>query len=224
MIKYIKRCSKKKLLTKQSRWGIFLQPFLEGNDMKTKVLLLISMLAVVACAPILCLSDHGIFPVYNMTHLSTTGGDVYNFYSPGINYTFNSKQNFGFFSSVSILFPRKSSQNGESIKNSDYYEKKLGGDLLMGAGMKFNTGEKFTLLPSVGLHINAIRLRGKELYKDFYNLSFGIGLNLQARYGIGKRLDGTAFASTSWDFVDLIHQENRLQNGLILTFGLGITL
>jgi hypothetical protein len=95
---------------------------------------------------------------------------------------------------------------------------------MMGAGMKFETGEKLTLLPSVGVHMNAIRLRGKELYKDFYNLSFGVGLNLQARYGLGKRFDGTAFTSASWDFVDLIHEENKLQNGFVLTLGIGITL
>jgi hypothetical protein len=192
--------------------------------MKKQGLLLIVIITAVICTPLICFSDHGIFPIYNMTHLSTTEGDVYNFYSPGINYTYNSRKEFGFFTSFSLLFPRKSSQNGESIKNSDYYDSKLGGDLMMGAGMKFETGEKVTLLPSFGLHLNGIRLRGKELYKDFYNLSFGVGINLQARYSIGKRLDGTAFASTSWDFVDLIHQENRLQNGFILTLGLGITL
>ena len=192
--------------------------------MRRHTLLLVLILAAVLCVPFLSFSDHSIFPVYNVTHLSTTEGDVYNLHSPGINYTFNSRQEFGFFSSISILFPSRSSQNGESIKNSDYYESKLGGDFMMGAGMKFNTGEKFTLLPSFGVHLNAIRLRGKELYKDFYNLSFGVGLNLQARYGIGKRMDGTAFISTSWDFVDLIHQDNRLQNGFVLTLGLGITL
>jgi len=192
--------------------------------MREHTWLLVLIFAAVLCTPFLCFSDHSIFPVYNVTHLSTTDGDVYNLHSPGINYTFNSRQEFGFFSSISILFPSRSSQNGESIKNSDYYDSKLGGDLMMGAGMKFNPGEKFTLLPSVGVHLNAIRLRGKELYKDFYNLSFGVGLNLQARYGIGKRFDGTAFASTSWDFVDLIHQENRLQNGFVITLGLGITL
>ncbi len=192
--------------------------------MRRHVLLLVLIIAALLCVALPSFSDHGIFPVYNVTHLSTTEGDVYNFHSTGINYTFNSRKEFGFFSSISILFPSRSSQNGESIKNSDYYDSKLGGDILMGAGMKFKTGEKFTLLPSVGVHLNGIRLRGKELYKDFYNLSFGVGLNLQARYGIGKRLDGTAFASTSWDFVDLIHQENRLQNGFVLTLGLGITL
>ena len=94
---------------------------------------------------------------------------------------------------------------------------------MMGAGMKFNTSERFCLVPSFGVHLNGIWLRGKELYKDFYNLSFGVGLNLQARYGISKRMDGTVFASTSWDFVDLIHQENKLKNGLVLTLGLGLT-
>ena len=192
--------------------------------MRKNAVLLVLILTVLLCTPLLCLSDHSFFPVYNVTRLNTTEGDVYNLHSPGFNYTFNARQDFGFFSSISVLFPRRSSQNGESIKNSDYYDSKLGGDLMMGAGMKFNTGEKFTLLPSVGVHLNAIRLRGKEMYKDFYNLSFGVGLNLQARYGLGNRLEGTAFASTSWDFVDLIHEENRLQNGFVLTLGLGITL
>ena len=191
--------------------------------MNRTALILLIICAPVLCAPVLSLADHSLFPIYNVTHLSTTEGDVYNFYSPGVNYTYNARKKFGFFSSVSILFPRRSSQNGESYKNSDYYKSKLGADLMMGAGMKFNTSERFSLVPSFGVHLNGIRLRGKELYKDFYNLSFGVGLNLQARYGISKRMDGTAFASTSWDFVDLIHKENKLQNGFVLTLGLGLT-
>lgn len=187
------------------------------------VLILSVILTAVLCAPLLSLADHGFFPIYNVTHLSTTEGDVYNFYSPGFNYTFNGRNRFGFFSSISVLFPLRSNQNGESFKNSDYYKRKLGTDIMLGAGVKFNVNKRFSLVPSPGVHLNGIRLRGKELYKDFYNLSLGVGLNLQARYRISRNMDGTAFVSTSWDFIDLIHRENKLQHGIILTFGLGIT-
>ena len=205
------------------RGGIFSNIFIRQGYMSRTALILLTIVMAVLCVPVLSLSDHSFFPIYNVTHLSTTEGDVYNFYSPGVNYTFNARKQFGFFSSVSILFPRRSNQNGESYKTSDYYKRKLGTDLMMGAGMKFNTSERFCLVPSFGVHLNGIRLRGKELYKDFYNLSFGVGLNLQARYGISRHMDGTVFASTSWDFVDLIHQENKLKNGFVLTLGLGLT-
>jgi hypothetical protein len=213
----------KKILTTGMRGGIFSHNFIQPGYMSRTAPISLIIFIAVLCVPVLCLSDHSFFPIYNVTHLSTTKGDVYNFYSPGVNYTFNGRRQFGFFSSVSILFPRRSSQNGESYKNSDYYKRKIGADLMMGAGMKFKTSERLSLVPSFGVHLNGIRLRGKELYKDFYNLSFGVGLNLQARYGISRRMDGTAFVSASWDFVDLIHQENKLQNGFVLTLGLGLT-
>ena len=191
--------------------------------MNRAVLILSLILPVVLCAPVLSPADHGFFPIYNVTHLSTTEGDVYNFHSPGFNYTFNGRNRFGFFSSISVLFPLWSNQNGESFKNSDYYKSKLGTDIMIGAGRKFSVSERFILVPSTGVHLNGIRLRGKELYRDFNNLSMGIGLNLQARYGISRRIDGTVSVSTAWDFVDLIHQGNKVRNGFVLTPGLGLT-
>jgi len=190
--------------------------------MKSSVLLTV-VLFLIALTPLAGKADHGFFPVYNVTHLKTTEGDVYNFYSPGLNYTYNSKKKFGFFSSLSVLWPLRSNQNGESYKNSDYYDRKFGLDLMMGAGGKIPTSGRFTFVTSAGAHLNTIRLRGRELYQDFYNLSLGIGLNVQARYAFSKSIDGTIFTSGSWDFIDTIHWENKLKNGLGVTFGLGLT-
>jgi hypothetical protein len=173
--------------------------------------------------PLTGLADHSFFPVYNITHLKTEDGDVYNIYSPGINYTFNAKKKFGLFSSISFLWPLRSNQNGESYKNADYYDRKVGLDLMLGAGGKIPAGERFNFVPSFGAHLNAIRLRGKIAYMDFNHLALGIGTNLQARYAISKSMDGTIFTSASWDFIDLIHQENKLRNGFVVTLGLGLT-
>ena len=190
-----------------------------------KFILLITTLslALIICAPPALRADHSFFPIYNLTHLKTTDGDAYNFYSPGLNYTYNAKKRFGFFSSVSVLWPLRSNQNGESFKNADYYDRKYGFDLMLGAGGKIPAGERLLFVISPGAHFNMIRLRGKELYQDFTNMSLGLGLNLQARYAISKRIDGTIFTSGSWDFLDPIHQENRLRNGFVVTFGLGLT-
>jgi hypothetical protein len=191
--------------------------------MRRSALILSVLLTAALCAPVITPADHSFFPIYNMTHLSTTDGDVYNFHSPGFNYTFNGRSRFGFFSSVSLLFPVRSNQNGESFKNADYYDRKLGTDILVGAGVKLWADKQFSLVPSTGVHLNGIRLRGKKLYKDFSNLSLGIGINLQARYEIRSIMDLTGLVSTSWDFIDLIHEENKLENGFILTLGLGLT-
>jgi hypothetical protein len=192
--------------------------------MKTCILLLIAaFLAVLALTPFALHADHGFFPIYNITHLKTTEGDAYNFYSPGFNYTYNAKKNFGFFSSIGILFPLRSSQNGEDFKNADFYKTKLGMDLLMGAGGKVPIGSRFMFVPSGGAHLNIIRLRGKSEYLDLNNVSTGIGLNLQARYAISRSIDCTLFTSGSWDGFDLIHRKNKFKNGLGFTVGAGLT-
>lgn len=192
--------------------------------MKPCILLIVTAFcAALALAPSTLHADHSFFPIYNVTHLKTTEGDTYNFYSPGFNYTYNAKKKFGFFSSLSVLWPLRSNQNGESYKNADYYDRKFGLDLMMGAGGKIPAGNRFLFVTSSGAHFNTIRLRGRELYQDFYNVSLGLGLNLQARYAISKSIDGTLFTSGSWDFIDPIHQENRLRNGFVVTFGLGLT-
>jgi hypothetical protein len=192
--------------------------------MKPFILLItILSLALIICTPMALRADHGLFPIYNVTHLKTSDGDAYNFYSPGFNYTFNAKKRFGFFSSLSVLWPLRSNQNGESFKNADYYDRKYGFDLMLGAGGKIPAGERLLFVISPGAHLNMIRLRGKELYQDFTNMSLGLGLNLQARYAVSRCIDGTLFTSGSWDFIDPIHQENRLKNGFVVTFGLGLT-
>jgi hypothetical protein len=168
-------------------------------------------------------ADHSLFPIYNITHLTTTEGDIYNFHSPGINYTFNGRNRIGFFTSLSIFFPLRSNQNGESYKNSDFYRSKLGGDFMLGADMKFQASDKISIVPALGGHVNGIRLRAKEIYKDFYHLTFGLGLNVQTRYEVSDRMDGTLLVSGGWHFIDLIHRENRLDNGLIFTGGIGLT-
>jgi hypothetical protein len=189
----------------------------------TKSMLLMLCCFVLLCIPLAGLADHSFFPVYNVTYLKTDEGDAYSIYSPGINYTFNSKKQFGFFTSLSFLWPLRSSQNGESYKNADYYDRKIGFDLMLGAGGKVPVGERFSFVPSLGAHLNGIRLRGKSAYMDFNHLALGIGTNLQARYAVSKAMDGTIFTSASWDFLDLIHQTNKLRNGLVLTLGLGLT-
>jgi hypothetical protein len=168
-------------------------------------------------------ADHSVFPVYHMTHLTTTEGDTYNFHSPGFNYTYNGKRNIGFISSLSIFFPLRSNQNGESFKNSDYYRSKLGGDLMLGADVKLQASDKVRFVPAFGGHVSAIRLRGKEIYKDFYHLALGVGFSLQTSYVITEQVDGTVLVSGGWDFYDLIHRENRLDNGLTFTGGMGLT-
>ena len=188
-----------------------------------KMCLLIAVLCAGAILPLAASSDHSFFPVYNVNHLATTGGDTYDFYSLGFNYTYNARRKFGLFSSLSVLFPTRSNQNGETFKNSDYYKSMLSIDLMVGAGSKLPAGERVTFVPSLGLHINGIRLRGKDLYRDFTNLTTGIGTNVQARYAISRSIEGITFVSGSWDFIDLIHTENQLKNGLACTVGMGLT-
>jgi hypothetical protein len=173
--------------------------------------------------PIAAAADHSFSLVYNVTHLTTTEGDVYNFYSPGLNYTYNARCRFGLFSSLSALFPLISNQNGTNYINWDYYMLMFGFDLMLGAGGKLPLSERFTFVPALGAHLNGIWLKGKALFRDFYNLTTGLGTNLQIRYAMSRCLEGIGFVSGSWDFVDLIHQGNRLKNGLILTVGVGIS-
>jgi hypothetical protein len=193
--------------------------------MKIRFLLPLTTFIMAALSPLAGLSDHSFFPIYNISRLKTTGGDTINFYSPGINYTYNAKRNFGLFSSLSLFVPVRSKQNGESFRLSEFYDRKLGGDLTVGAGGKIPLSKRVVLVTSGGAHLNGIRLRGNLTTTTFYNLSLGVGLNLQTRYQISKSVDGTLFASGGWDFIDLIHQDkdNKLQSGTFLTLGIGLT-
>ena len=186
---------------------------------------LVLVLFTAALTPAAGLADHSFFPIYQITHLKITSGDVINFYSPGLNYTYNSRRNFGFFSSLSVFVPVRSKQNGESLKLSDFYDRKLGGDITVGVGGKIPVSKRVGFVTSGGLHLNGIRLLGNLTTTTFYNLALGVGLNLQTRYQISNSVDGTLFVSGSWDFVDLIHQDkdNKLQSGTALTLGIGLT-
>ena len=83
--------------------------------------------------------------------------------------------------------------------------------------------DKISFVPAFGGHVSAIRLRGKEEDKDFYHLALGFGLSLQTSYRLTDGMDGTVLVSGGWDFFDLIHRENKLNNGWTFNGGIGLT-
>ncbi len=165
---------------------------------------------------------HSIAPSYIYTHINTTEGDRYNFHSAGFNYTIHGKKKYAFFSSVTVMMPAWASQNGKSFDNRDIYKSVLGGDLLVGIAQVKPTARKIDLTPALGGHLNGIRLRGGELFKDFYSLTAGVGVSIHASSRFSRKLYGLFFTSGSLDFVDLLYEENKLKTGYSLSAGLGL--
>jgi hypothetical protein len=167
-------------------------------------------------------ASHSIAPSYTYTHINTAGGDRYNFHSAGFNYTVHGKKKYAFFSSVTIMMRAWASQNGSSFDNRDFYVSVLGSDLLFGVALVKPTARKIDLTPAVGGHLNGIRLRGGELYKDFYSLTAGVGVSMHASFRLGGKLYGLIFTSGGLDFVDLLYDENKLKSGYSFSTGVGL--
>lgn len=168
------------------------------------------------------IASHRIAPSFALTHIKTTNGDRYNFYSPAINYTGDFKTwNFRLYLSISILFPLWANQNGEKCNMSEFYSSRLGGDLFIGISKDYPIADRLRFVPAVGYHLNGIRLRGKSEYMDFYSLTSGLGINLMTRYRWKQNPMNFAFISFGMDFSDMLYKENKLKTGYTIIIGAG---
>jgi len=168
------------------------------------------------------IASHRVAPSFSLTHIQTTEGDHYNFYSPTINYTADFKiWNFRLYLSLSILFPMWANQNGKKCDLSEFYTSCMGTDIFIGISKDYPIADRLLFVPAVGYHLNGIRLRGKPEYMDFYSLTSGLGINVMTRYRGKHNPLNIAFISFGIDFSDMLYTENKLKTGYTIIIGVG---
>jgi hypothetical protein len=167
---------------------------------------------------------HNLAPEYSYTYIQTTRKDAFHLYSPSVNYTGDFKTGaFRVYLGASALLPLWARQDGDDFYNPDYYSHIIGTDLFIGLARDVPVIDRFDLIPVFGWHLSGIRLRGKPQTMDFYSLVTGFGFRLLTRYQGNQDLINYGFLSSSYDFIDLLYQNNRLKRGHTISFGIGHT-
>lgn len=167
---------------------------------------------------------HSIAPAYSYTYIHTTEKNSYHLHCPAVNYTGDLKVwDYRLYFSVSLLFPVWAIQDGTYYRSSDYYSTYSGTDLFIGLSKNYSIDDNFCMIPAVGWHQNAIRLRGKSEYMDFYSLTSGFGFRFMTKYRESRSFLNFLLLSIGMDFTDFLHIENKLKRGYTVTVGLGHT-
>jgi hypothetical protein len=167
-------------------------------------------------------------------HAIGVGGHSTTFFSKeGSQYTFHSATlgylgsigRYGAFWHVSALLPFQARQDGAVYATANYYRRRTGGDLLVGAQGRWSIrGAELEAGP--GLHATLIYLPGRPGYRDFSAFPLGLGGGAVLRWRtsahrLSRVVTWGAYASAAYDFRDPAHAED-LAHGF--TFRLGVVI
>jgi hypothetical protein len=169
-------------------------------------------------------------------HAIGVGGHSTTFFSKeGSQYTFHSVTlgymgsigRYGAFWHATALLPFQARQDGAIYATANYYRRRTGGDLLVGAQGRWDVrGAELEAGP--GLHATLIYLPGRPGYRDFSAFPLGLGAGAVLRWRTSaKRLSRAvtvgAYASAAYDFRDPAHAED-LAHGFTFRVGLAVGL
>jgi hypothetical protein len=158
------------------------------------------------------------------TTFKSKEGVQYTFHSVNLGY-FGSVGSFGGFLHLSWVVPLRAREDGSSYATANYYRRRSGGDLLVGAQHRWALGTA-EVEAGPGIHTTLISLSGKTGYRDFSALPMGVGAAGVVRWKTGadwlsRAVTVGAYASVAYDFLDPAHA-NDLTHGF--TFRLGVSV
>ncbi len=135
-------------------------------------------------------------------------GSQYTFHSASLGYL-GSVGARGAFLHAFLLLPVQARQDGHVYATANYYRRRSGGDVLLGAQLRWSVrGAEAEAGP--GIHGTLLDLPGKAGYRDFTALPLGAGLAGSVTWETrASRLQravvvGT-YASVAYDFYDPLH-------------------
>ncbi len=158
------------------------------------------------------------------TNFASSAGSHYAFHSAALGYA-GSVGAVGPFLHVSALLPFQARQDGAVYATANYYRRRSGVDLLVGAQKRW-TLRTAELEVGPGFHATLIDLPGRPGYRDFTALPMGLGAAGVLRWHTGverlaRAVTFAATASVAYDFRDPAHA-NDLAHGF--TFQVAVAL
>lgn len=153
-------------------------------------------------------------------------GSQYTFHSAAIGYM-GSIGEYGAFVHAFALLPFQARQDGAVYATANYYRRRTGGDLLLGAHGRWSVGSA-ELEAGPGFHATFIYLPGRPGYGDFSALPLGLGAGAILRWRtsahrLSRVVTWGTYASVAYDFRDPAHAED-LSHGFTFRFGVAIGL
>jgi hypothetical protein len=153
-------------------------------------------------------------------------GSQYTFHSASLGYL-GSIGRYGAFWHLTALLPLQARQDGAAYATSNYYRRRSGGDLLLGAHGRWAVrGAELEAGP--GFHATFIYLPGQPGYTDFTAFPLGVGAGAVLRWRtsasrLSRAVTVGAFGSVAYDFRDPAHADD-LSHGFTFRFGIAVGL
>lgn len=161
--------------------------------------------------------------VYQGTYLKTIGGDSYSIHSPAFNLGFRSRGNISFVSSTTIFIPAGIMDTGIWFSDlSQYYSSHVGLEQIFGLGFKGSIGDVWRWRAAPGWSLNGINMPGVTGYYPFQSLTTGPGLLLAIDRDWKQGVYVHITAAVTYQFIDLIHSANKLDQGVTGHIGIGL--
>lgn len=160
------------------------------------------------------------------TNFASSEGSHYAFHSAALGYA-GSVGAVGPFLHLSALLPFQARQDGAQYATANYYRRRSGADLLVGAQKRW-TVRTAELEAGPGIHATLIDLPGRPGYRDFTALPMGLGAAAVLRWQTGRERLARAVtlgasASVAYDFRDPAHA-NDLAHGFTVKVAVALGL
>ncbi len=160
---------------------------------------------------------------FHSTTFWSNEGNHYTFHSISLGYL-QSANRSGLFFQVFALLPLQGRQDGNVYPINDYYGTHYGFDVLAGWQWRWNASDVLEAEAGPGLHTELLMLTGREGYRNFSALPFGVGGSGILRWKTSRKawswpIDLGVYGSAAFDVYDPLHA-NDLRRGFTFRGGL----